>query len=189
MEALVCLYRMEFYVVCTNAETGEPIYHNCPKGDAEDVQWMRASAAMPFLSKMVELDGYKLSDGGTADSIPIKYFQSIGYERNVIILTQPLGFVKKKNSQLPFLRIVLRKYPNLIKALETRHVMYNDTLKYIEEQEKEGKVLVVRPSRALEVGPVEKNPDNLEKVYQIGRSDGEKAIKEIKNFLSVNKRK
>ncbi|MFR2189268.1 MAG: patatin family protein, partial [Blautia sp.] len=80
---------MDFYVVCTDVETGKPVYHNCLKGDAEDIQWMRASASMPALSRFVNLDGHMLSDGGTADSIPVRFFESIGYERNVVILTQP----------------------------------------------------------------------------------------------------
>ena len=97
---------MDFYVVCTDVETGKPVYHNCLKGDAEDIQWMRASASMPALSRFVNLDGHMLSDGGTADSIPVRFFESIGYERNVVILTQPEGYVKKPNQLLPLLRIL-----------------------------------------------------------------------------------
>ena len=74
---------MNFYVVCTDADTGKAVYHNCLKGDAEDIQWMRASASMPALSRFVKLDSYSLSDGGTADSIPVRFFESIGYDRNV----------------------------------------------------------------------------------------------------------
>ena len=92
---------MNFYVVCTDADTGKAVYHNCLKGDAEDIQWMRASASMPALSRFVKLDSYSLSDGGTADSIPVRFFESIGYDRNVVILTQPEGYVKKPNQLLP----------------------------------------------------------------------------------------
>ncbi|MBQ3573428.1 MAG: patatin family protein, partial [Clostridia bacterium] len=92
---------MEFYVVCTDADTGEPVYHKCEKGDAEDLEWMRASATMPLAGDIVNIGGRNLSDGGTADSIPIEFFRSIGYEKNVVILTQPSGYKKTKNRFLP----------------------------------------------------------------------------------------
>ena len=88
---------MDFFVVCTDVRTGDPIYHKCRTGDAEDIQWMQASASMPLASKIVKIGHYQLLDGGIADSIPVRFFESIGYKRNLIVLTQPKGFVKKKN--------------------------------------------------------------------------------------------
>lgn len=175
---------MEFFVVCTDASTGQAVYHKCENGDAADIQWMRASAAMPVLSKLVAIDGQVLSDGGTADSIPVRFFQSRGYDRNVVILTQPEGYIKKRNSYLPVIRAALKKYPQLVRALENRHVMYNETLKYIREEEKAGRLLVIRPSRKLEVGAVERNPEKLEAVYQCGRNDALERIEEIKAWIA-----
>ena len=175
---------MDFYVVCTDVETGKPVYHNCLKGDAEDIQWMRASASMPALSRFVNLDGHMLSDGGTADSIPVRFFESIGYERNVVILTQPEGYVKKPNQLLPLLRILLRKNPALIQALENRHERYNETIAYIKKQELFGNLLVIRPEAALNIGAVERHPEELERVYQLGRKEGEKRLAEVAEFLA-----
>jgi len=87
---------MDFFVVCTDLRTGDPIYHKCRSGDAEDVRWMEASASMPLAAKAVRIGHYSLLDGGVADSIPVRFFESLGYKRNLIILTQPKGFVKKK---------------------------------------------------------------------------------------------
>ncbi len=89
---------MDFFVVCTDLKTGEPIYHKCRKGDAEDVRWMEASASMPLAAKAVRIGHYALLDGGVADSIPVRFFESLGYKRNLIILTQPKGFVKKRRT-------------------------------------------------------------------------------------------
>lgn len=177
---------MDFYVVCTDTDTGKAVYHNCLKGDAEDIQWMRASASMPALSRFVKLDSYSLSDGGTADSIPVRFFESIGYDRNVVILTQPEGYVKKPNQLLPLLRILLWKNPALIHALESRHERYNETLAYIREQERSGNLLVIRPEAPLNIGAVERHPEELERVYQIGRKEGEKRLREVKKFLKRN---
>lgn len=175
---------MEFYVVCTDAETGKAVYHKCESGSGEDLEWMRASASMPLVSEIVEIGDIYLSDGGVADSIPIEYFKSIGYNKNVIILTQPLGYEKKKNKLLLFARIVLRKYPKLIEAMEKRHEVYNKTTKLIEEMERSGEALVIRPKEKLKIGHIEHNPDILERVYQIGRKTGEEKLQEVKKFIA-----
>lgn len=174
---------MEFYVVCTDAVTGKAVYHKCDNGDDVDIQWMRASAAMPVLSKLVTIDGQILSDGATVDSIPVRFFEKKGYERNVVILTRPEGYIKKKNSYMPVIRAALKKYPELVRALENRHEMYNETLEYIREEEKAGKLLVIRPGRKLEVGAVERSPEKLEAVYQTGRKDALERVEEIKAWI------
>ena len=76
---------MDFYVVTTDVETGKPIYHLCPNGDATDIKWFRASASMPMVSNIVEIDGFKMLDGGISDSIPIHKFMEMGYEKNIVI--------------------------------------------------------------------------------------------------------
>ena len=146
---------------------------------------MRASASLPMLSKIVELDGFKLSDGGTADSVPLRFFEKIGYDRNVVILTQPLGFVKQKNSLLPLLKITEKKYPQFIKALENRHNMYNETPDYIAREESEGKILVIRPEKPLDIAGVVHDENELERVYRHGREVGEKALSGVKEFLDI----
>lgn len=175
---------MDFYVVCTDVKTGKPVYKNCLTGDEKDIIWMRASASMPMVSKIVEVDGYQLLDGGISDSIPIKKFQEIGYDKNIIILTQPLHYVKKKNKMLPMLRISLRKYPNILQTLAHRHEMYNETTAYIRKLEKQGKVLVIRPKEALNIAQVEHNPKELKRVYELGRAEANRQLKQIQRFLA-----
>lgn len=174
---------MEFYVVCTDIETGEVIYHRC--GDSEnELEWFRASASLPLAAKPVEVDGRKLLDGGIGDSIPLRYFESIGYNRNVVILTQPKGFVKQKNKLVPIIRRVLKEYPKVAELLSVRHDNYNETIAYIEEREKSGEVLVIRPPVALNIKPVCRDPEELYRVYNIGRKVGEEMLEQIKDFLN-----
>lgn len=174
---------MEFYVTCTNAVTGEPVYHKCTDGGDEDITWLRASSSMPLASRIVKIGDYKLSDGGTADSIPLKYLQSLGYEKNVVILTQPKDFVKKKNKLMPIIKIALRKYPGLVESCATRHTRYNETLEYIHQQEKENRIFLIQPSEPLGVKSVERDPEELERVYQMGRTDALQKLEDIKKFL------
>lgn len=174
---------MEFYVTCTDVETGEPIYHKCDTTTEENIEWIRASASMPLVSRIVSVADKKLLDGGISDSIPLKFFQSIGYERNIVILTRPKGYIKKKNQLLPLMHIALRKFPKVIEAMEHRHTYYNDTLHFIWENEKQGNTLVICPDEALPVGRTERDPEKLRAVYEIGRKTAMKRLTEIREFL------
>ena len=175
---------MEFFVVCTDIETGMPVYHRYGGICDHGFDWIRASASMPMVSQIVEIDNLKLLDGGVSDSIPIRYFESIGYHRNVIVLTQPDGYVKKKNGMLPFMRLKYRQYPKLVEAMANRHIVYNETLSYIKQRENTGELLVIRPDRPLDISRVEKNPEELKRVYQIGRNVATQRLNDIEEFLS-----
>lgn len=174
---------MEFYVVCTDVETGEAVYINSDEAGDDSLEFFRASASMPLVSKAVEIRGKKYLDGGIADSVPIQYFESIGYDRNVIILTQPKGFVKKPSSAVKLMKYALKEYPMVVKAMENRHNEYNETLEYIAKKEKAGEVLVIRPEAPLEIGRIEHNPEVMQRVYEQGRRVAEKHLEEVKNFI------
>lgn len=174
---------MEFYAVCADADTGKPIYHKCETGDARDLTWIRASASMPLASRVVEIDGYRLLDGGMADSIPLRKFQEMGYDRCVVVLTQPMGYVKTKNKALPLMRLALRKYPNLLAVMARRQDNYNQTVAYIRDQERKGNVFVLRPEAPLDIGKVEHDPEKLRQVYHQGHAVAEKRLKALQEFL------
>ena len=163
--------------------TGKAVYHKCTNGKDKDLEWFRASASMPLLSNIVEVDGYRLLDGGIADSIPIEWFRSIGYERNIVILTRDKTYRKKKNKMIPLFKTVLHKYPEIARAMKQRHVMYNQELKQVEEQEKYGKALVIRPSEPITISRTENDPEKLEEVYQLGRKDGLINLEKMRTFI------
>ena len=178
---------MDFFVVCTDVKTGEPIYHKCRKGDAEDVRWMEASASMPLAAKIVKIGHYGLLDGGVADSIPVRFFESIGYKRNLIILTQPKGYTKKKNKFLPAIRARYFRYPAFVEAVADRHERYNETLSYISMLEQAGKDYVIRPPIPLEIGAMERDPAQLRRVYETGRAVAQIQVEKIRDFLNAVK--
>ncbi|MBQ4221041.1 MAG: patatin family protein [Butyrivibrio sp.] len=168
---------MEFYCVVTDIMTGKPAYHKCLTGGKEDIVWIQASASMPLVSRPVEIDGGKYLDGGISDSIPLKFMEEKGYDDNLVIETQPVDYIKKPQSYMQAVRFMLRKYPNMIKAMEERYIMYNEEKRYIREKELAGEVKVIRPDAPLNISPVEKDPAQLQRVYDHGR---EKALE----FLS-----
>ena len=173
---------MEFIVVCTDVETGEAVYQPLTEANYDTYEWIRASASMPLVSKVVNIHGRKLLDGGVADSIPLAYTESRGYDRNVVVLTQPLGYQKEHNRLMPLMRLALRRYPEMIKALDYRHIMYNKQLEYVAQAEREGRCLVIRPDAKIPIGHISHNPQQMQHVYQIGRAIGERYIERIKDF-------
>ena len=174
---------LKFYVVASDCRTGEPVYKELATCDEKDLTWMRASASMPLVSHIVKIDGYELLDGGMTDSIPLKAFENIGYQKNLVVLTQPREFVKEPSPALKLMKFSLRKYPKLYEAMLHRHEVYNSQKKYVFEQEAAGKCFVICPQEGLGIGRTEKNPDELQRVYDIGRLTMQENLTKVMEFL------
>jgi len=152
-------------------------------GDMQDqIDYLRASASLPYFSRIVELNDKKYLDGGTTDSIPVEAFEAMGYGRNVLILTRDVTYRKKPEMRL-LAKLRYRKYPAFVNALRNRHVSYNETVDKILEKEKQGKVFVIRPSEPLNIGRMEKDSANVKRVYDIGYADACKKMEELKKWL------
>ena len=174
----------EFHVVTTNVRTGEAIYHRIDKVDYTGMEWIRASASMPIISRPVAIGDYEMLDGGIADSIPLRYFESEGFKRNIVILTQPKGFKKKLTKLMPVFKATMRKYPAIIEGMSKRHLMYNRELDYISQQQMAGKCLVICPSDTLPIGRTSLNAKKMQHVYDMGRKAGEDNLEAIRKFIA-----
>ena len=174
----------EFHVVTTNVRTGEAIYHRIDKVDYTGMEWIRASASMPIISRPVAIGDYEMLDGGIADSIPLRYFESEGFKKNIVILTQPKGFKKKLTKLMPVFKATMRKYPAIIEGMSRRHLMYNRELEYISQQQMAGKCLVICPSDTLPIGRTSLNAKKMQHVYDMGRKAGEDNLEAIKKFIA-----
>ncbi|MGM9942183.1 MAG: patatin family protein [Bulleidia sp.] len=176
---------MEFWCVATDAKTGEPLYHRCTDGGETDLKWIQGSASLPLAAKSIHIDGYELLDGGISDSVPYRYFESIGYDRNVVILTQPADYRKKPygSGLMKVMEKKLKAYPAVIDRLYDRHERYNAEIADIVAQEKAGEVFVIRPPEALNIGSVCHKPKELRRVYDIGVDTARKNIDELREFL------
>lgn len=172
-----------FYAVCSDVKTGKAVYHKCDSVRGEKIKWIQASASMPLAAKIVKIDEGEFLDGGITDSIPIKKMQELGYSKNIVILTQEAGYRKKPNSLLPLIKRVYKKYPELINAIQNRHIIYNQQLDYLEEQEKLGNVIIMRPSQKPQAGRIEKDKEKILSTYNLGRNDAEKLLETVKNFI------
>lgn len=173
---------LKFTVVCTDIHTGNPVYHEIQNGDATDIEWIRASASIPIVSKPVKLDGYELLDGGVSDSIPVNWMLERS-DKTVIVLTRDKSYHKEPMKYIHLLKKAFKEYPNLQKALENRYIVYNKTLDEIEQLEREGKVFVIRPSKPIACAMIEKDPDHLQEIYDIGRRDALHYLEDLKKYL------
>ena len=146
--------------------------------------YLRASASMPFVSQISHINGQPYLDGGIADSIPVKAFQQMGYNKCVVVQTRAAGYQKGKNKLSWLARFLYRRYPNFAAAIRSRHLMYNQELAEIEQMQQDGSVLVIRPSKLIKISHTEKNLDVLRRVYQLGRHDALAALPAVKKFLA-----
>lgn len=174
----------EFRVCMTDVETGRAVYPRIMDYRNEDeMNYIRASASLPILSKIVEIHGKKYLDGGVADSIPFEAMFKKGFERAVVILTRPLGYRKKINKALPLVKFAFRHYPKFVEAVATRHIRYNRALDKLAKLEAEGKVFIFRPSRLIKISDIEKNKKKIAKLYELGKEDAHAKMPELLKFL------
>ena len=174
---------MAFYVGATDVATGEAVYRRLTDGGDADIQWMRASASMPLVSRPVALEGRLLLDGGIVDPVPFAYMEGLGYDRCVAVLTQPKGYRKQPAKGMALFRLGLRKYPAVAAAMAVRHERYNRQMHQIDEREAAGTLLVIRPESGLGIPRTENDPDALERVYRLGRAQGEKRLADVREYL------
>lgn len=173
----------DFYCTVTNVDTGLAEYIKITN-TKKQMEVIRATSAMPFLSKMIKINNQMYLDGALADSIPIKKCMELGFDKIIVVLTRPINYRKKKPIKF-FGKIIYRKYPNLVTSMNNRYLNYNKTLKFIEECENKNEIIVIRPSVPIKIKRLEKNPDKLDEVYQLGISDAKKNIKRIKNYIKT----
>lgn len=174
---------VEFYAVVTNIETGKAEYIKLDDlKDRNNLEILRASGSMPFVSKPVIVNNKKYLDGGIADSIPIDKIMSMGFDRVIVVLTRPISYRKKKTNQT-FPKIYYRKYPKFAETINNRYEKYNEELEKISELEKKEKIFVIRPSKLVKIKRIEKNSDKLQEMYDLGKENTIKLLDKIKEFI------
>ena len=176
--------KVEFYAVVTNIETGEAEYIKIDDlKDKDNLEYLRASGSMPFVSKPVNIQNKKYLDGGIADSIPIDKMMHMDYDKVIVILTRPKEYRKKKSNQV-FPKLYYRKYPKFAEAINHRYQMYNKEIDKVSDLEKEGKIFVIRPSKLVKIKRIEKNEHRMQEMYDLGREDTLKVITKLDKFFN-----
>ena len=174
----------DFYLVTTNVKTGKPEYFKIDDVNKQ-LEYLRATSALPIASKMIKLNNEKYLDGGLSDSIPVKKAIEMGYENIIVVLTQPLKYKKEKinNKMLNAIKLKYFRFPKLIKVIKNRHINYNNTIKYISVLEKEKRICVIRPNKQIKVKLAGPSPNELQEIYDMGIRIANKEIKKVKKYI------
>lgn len=175
-------FKGNFYSVVTNCKTGKAEYIKI-KDMKKDIIAVRASSSLPLLSRIVEINGKEYLDGGITDSIPIKKSIKDGHKKNVVILTRDKTYRKSKPKFLSFFKLKYKKYPNLVKAIENRYKMYNETLDFLEEEKAKNEVFIIQPKLPVKISRIEKDKDKLKALYDQGYEDAKELYEDLMKFL------
>ena len=175
-------FKGNFYSVVTNCKTGKAEYMKI-KDMKKDIIAVRASSSLPLLSRIVEINGKEYLDGGITDSIPIKKSIKDGHKKNVVILTRDKTYRKSKPKFLSLLKFKYKKYPNLVKAIENRYKIYNETLDFLEEEKAKNKVFIIQPKLPVKISRIEKDKDKLKELYDQGYEDAKELYEDLMKFL------
>lgn len=166
----------------TNAYTGQVEYMNGIELD-KHCMMLRATCAIPVVFPEIKLNGTPYYDGGLAEPVPIQQAIDEGYDKHIIILTRPKGYRKEmdKKSQL-VMRLLRKKYPKLVEAMEKRVDHYNRSMELCEELEREGKAIVFRPNEALK--SFEKDINKMRASHQMGYEQAKTNRQQLFAFIS-----
>lgn len=171
-----------FFAVVTDVDTGEARYVRI-KSVFEQMDVLRASGSMPFVSRPVEWQGRRYLDGGIADSIPFQWMAARDCDRLIVVLTREEGY-RKTPMNGAMLRLLGCKYPAIARRLAARHTDYNRALEELERRRAEGRAFVIRPSVKTPIRRIESDPEKLQQVYDLGVADGQAALPALQAWLA-----
>ncbi len=174
---------MDFYVVATDALTGEPKYFD--KGDIrqDDYSIMKASSAIPFVCKPYEVQGRLYYDGALGDSVPVKKAFQLGCDRVVVILTKPEHVLRDSKKDEKLAAGIRKRYPAAAEKLCKRAQRYNEGVALAQEYARQGNVLIIAPDDTCGVDTLKKDKESLQRLYKKGYADGKK----IADYLSTER--
>jgi len=172
---------VDFYATITNVETGKPEYVKV-ENVFEQMEVLRATSAMPLLSEFIEWDGKKYLDGGISDSIPVNKCKELGYDKIIVVLTRPIEY-RKKPGKNRLAKLMYRKYPNLVDAICNRYKFYNEMVERVIDMENKKEIFVIRPTRTVQLKRIEKDPEKLQEMYDLGVEDCKKKIEGLRAFI------
>lgn len=175
----------EFVIGTTDCYSGEPIYYKRSDYGKDVLKLLKASSSLPFAAPEVEFKGKTLLDGGISDPIPIKQAERDGYQKNIVVLTRNKDYRKSPSRFHFFVKRRYGHYPGLVEALLKRHQLYNETLDYLEKQEREEKVYILRPTHQLKVGRMERSTERLTELFGQGYNDAKNSIQKIHSWMNL----
>jgi predicted patatin/cPLA2 family phospholipase len=168
--------------VTSDIVCGEAVYTTITDAHAQ-MDYLRASSAMPVVSRIVTIDGKQLLDGGICDPVPLEFSRMTGAAKHIVVLTQHAGYVKKPSDLMSLIRAKYRRYPRFVECIASRHIVYNDTYRMVQKAHDDGEVFIIRPPEPVTVKSMEHDPHKLYALYLSGYAEAEKNLDAIKRYL------
>ena len=180
-------YEGSAYAVVTDVETGKPEYMRLKSCRGKNMDKLRASASLPLVANMVLVGGRKYLDGGLSDAIPIERSVMSGNDKNLVILTKEVGYVRKPIPayELAMLKLRYAAYPQVWRLMQDRDIRYNEQLKFLSQMEKDGKAFVIRPQEKSDTKRIDKNPEHLKKLYNEGYTEAERNYEKLVEYFGL----
>lgn len=175
--------QVPFYAVVSNVRTGQPEYIRI-RSVFDQMDVLRASGSMPLVSKPVQIGSERYLDGGITDSIPFRWMAEQGYDKLIVVPTQDITYRKSPTTHAVVLYRL--RFPKIAAQLENRHLRYNASVEELIQWEQEGKAFIIRPTRPVVIGTIEKDPERLQAVYNLGVRDAQRKIEELKRYLLIS---
>ncbi|MDZ5609777.1 patatin family protein [Bacillus pseudomycoides] len=173
----------QFVIGTTDCETGQAVYYNKQEHGEDILKIIRASSSVPFIAPAVDYDGKKLLDGGIIDPIPVRKAQKDGFQKNIVIMTKPEGYEKKRNKFSPMAKYLYRRYPKVAELLVEHYRFYNETVSYMSSDEQKANFFVIQPSMQLPVSGIERNKDKLVNLYNLGYQDAKNQYERLLEWI------
>jgi len=180
-------YEGSAYAVVTDVETGKPAYMRLKSCRGKNMDKLRASASLPLVANMVRVNGRKYLDGGLSDAIPIERSVMSGNDKNLVILTKEVGYVRKPIPayELAMLKLRYAAYPQVWRLMQDRDIRYNEQLKFLSQMEKDGKAFVIRPQEKSDTKRIDKNPEHLKNLYNEGYTEAERNYEKLVEYFGL----
>lgn len=173
----------EFVIVATNARLGKPAYFTKDEIARDDYRIIMASCAIPSVCRPIVIDGEKYFDGGVSDSLPVRKALKDGCDKLVLIMSKPRDYKKAPEKNRLFYHAMCMRYPNVIRLIDRRHIMYNNSLRYVHDLEKAGKLFLICPSRHLDMDTYGMDEKANEKLYELGIRDYSLLRDDLRKFM------
>lgn len=175
---------IDYYATVTNVDSGKAEYVRIDNV-FEQMEYLRASSAMPFLSEIIEINNKRYLDGGIADSIPVEKAKSMNFDKIILVLTRDENYRKKEKNNKIIEVITYKKYGKTLgDIILSRGKRYNETIDKIIDYEKRKEIFVIRPSKEIKISRLEKNVDKIREIYNLGFEDSKNKIEELRNYLN-----
>ncbi len=178
--------RRRLVAVATNCENGRPQFFE--RSNCKDFfSAIKASASMPFITPMVDVDGKKCLDGGCSDAIPYQWAIDQGYDKIIVVKTHEHGFRPTDPKESSRARRLYIRHPEFAKELDMSSIRYNEQYEEMDRLAEQGRILLIEPSEPVTVSRVEGDMEKLGELYWLGYNDGERTFDQVIDYLGAKR--